>query len=74
MVKTTEDLEFINFLKSLGRSLDHINEVISNSQQHEDHTPEEVKLIEALHEPYYKEEITFGRGNMDASKLKVTIK
>ena len=71
MVKTTEDLEFINFLKSLGRSLDHINEVTSNSQQHEDHTPEEIKLIEKLHYLYYTEEVSFGKGNMDVSKLKV---
>lgn len=66
------DLNFINYIMTLGRSLDNINRKIKDSQQHEELTEEEVALLEVIHEHLYLPElVTFDQKNINSDYLKV---
>ena len=68
-----KDLSFINYNMTLGRALDKINRKISDSQQHEDLTEQEVALLEIIHEELYLPGVvTFDVKNINADRLKVT--
>lgn len=66
------ELSFINYIMSLGRSINVINEKIKNSQQRDQLTEEEMALLEKIHEVFYLPGVVvFDKDNMDSSKLKV---
>ena len=67
-----QSLDYINWLQSIERSLHDINEIISNSQQHQDLSNQQVALLEELYENlYWPGKVSFGRKQIDSSKLKI---
>ena len=72
MAKVRDDLTFINWMKTLQRKIGEINDIISDSQQHQDLSEQEVALVKKLHDNlYWSGEITFDDGCVDSSKLHV---
>ena len=72
MAKIDTSLDYINWLKTLGRKIGTITDIVGNSQQYEDFSEEEVALLKKLHDRlYWSGEVTFDKRNIDASKLKV---
>lgn len=66
------DLSFINYLMTLSRSLEHLNRKITDSQQHEELTEQEIALAEVINEYFYAPGlVTFDRKNINAGRLKV---
>lgn len=66
------DMKFINYSMTLERALGRINKKISDSQQHEELTEQEVALLEVIHDKlYFPGIVTFDAINMDATRLKV---
>ena len=67
-----QSLDYINWLQSIERSLHDINEIISNSQQHQDLSNQQVALLEELYANlYWPGKVSFGRKQIDSSKLKI---
>lgn len=66
------DLSFINYTMTLGRTLGNINRKISDSQQHEELTEQEIALLEVIHEKLFLPgEVSFDAKNINADRLKV---
>lgn len=66
------DLSFINYTMTLSRALENINRKISDSQQHEELTEQEVALLDVIHEELYAPGVvTFDRKNINMSMLRV---
>lgn len=71
-MKKTDTLAYINYNMTLERALGIINRKISDSQQREELTEQEVALLEVIHEQLYLPGVVeFDKKNIDASKLKV---
>jgi len=70
--RSDDDLRFINWLRSVERSINQINTIISDSQQREELGSEQEALIEKLHKLYWTEEIQFDDKCIDFTKLKTT--
>ena len=67
-----QDLNFINYIMTLGRALSNINRKITDSQQHEELTEEENALLEVIHEEFYfSGMVTFDQKNINSEYLKV---
>ncbi len=72
MKKATEDLGYINWTKTMVKKLSRIDQIISDSQQHQDLDNQELALVEEMYTAlFWPGIITFGKDNTDASKLKV---
>lgn len=72
MRKATDDLNYINWLKTTVKKLSRIDQIISDSQQHQDLDNQELALVEEIYAKlYWPEIVTYGKDNTDASKLKV---
>lgn len=66
------DLTFINYNKTLGRCLDNINRKVSDSQQHEELTDQEIALLEVIHEKLFLPGVVkFDIKNLNSDRLRV---
>ena len=66
------DLRFVNWLQALERKLGKINDITSNSLQHEDLDDQEQALLKKLHNTlFWSGEVTFDKQCLDSSKLRV---
>ena len=72
MKKQEEDLRFINWLKALGRAIDTANTIVTDSQQREELSEQQVALFKKLNDKlYWPGEVGFDARCLDSSKLKV---
>jgi len=72
MKPKTDNLDFINYVMTMGRALDIIHKKISNSQQHEELTEQETLFLKEIHDKlYWPGTVVFDKKNMDAARLKV---
>ena len=72
MKKAIEDLNYINWVKTLVKKLSRVDQIISDSQQHQDLDNQELALVEELYAKlYWPGVVTFGKDQIDAAKLKI---